>query len=448
MRELICRFNSKEDVDSLKLSGLEPIVTEYSLDNGEVLGYRPSSMTKPMMDKNDCLIHYRGMPEFQSKKIEPYQKVVFKTNKDSASLSKIFDQPITDKTKSIWYPKQELAPKSNYVVVGGYSDPKYPIYVVSKGRSETCLTSRFLSQMGVKHFVIVEEQEEIDYRKNLDLECATILILHRDYQLKYDVFSNIGSENGTGPGPARNFAWDHSKNLGYKWHWVMDDNAGEGFFWLYQNYKIKMRTGGFFACVEDFVNRYDNIAIAGLNYSKFCKEQDRLPPYVMNTRIYSFLLIRNDIDYRWRGRYNEDTDLSLRVLKDGWCTVQFNSFLAGKNTTQRNRGGNTDEFYAKEGTSNKSKMLKDMHPDVTELVYKFGRDHHIVDYSGFTQKLNPIIDLDSLDSINNYGLEMVELHEVDMGISKKEIDSKYGDYFSGPDLPEFRTYKKKSRFFK
>ena len=88
--------------------------------------------------------------------------------------------------------------------------------------------------------------------------------------------------------------------------------------------------------VENFVDRYDNIAIAGLNYSKFCKESDKTPAFVMNTRIYSFLLIRNDIPYRWRGRYNEDTDLSLRVLKDGWCTIQFNSFLAGKATTQKN----------------------------------------------------------------------------------------------------------------
>ena len=51
------------------------------------------------------------------------------------------------------------------------------------------------------------------------------------------------------------------------------------------------------------------------------------------------------MQYGWRGRYNEDTDLSLRALKDGWCTVLFNAFLIGKVTTMRMKGGNTDNVY-------------------------------------------------------------------------------------------------------
>jgi hypothetical protein len=99
------------------------------------------------------------------------------------------------------------------------------------------------------------------------------------------------------------------------------------------------------------------------------------------------LFIKNDIPYRWRGRYNEDTDLSLRVLKDGFCTFESNLFLGDKATTQRKGGGNTAEFYAEEGTSPKSQMLYDMHPDVTTLVERWGSPHHYVDYKGFTQPL-------------------------------------------------------------
>jgi hypothetical protein len=36
--------------------------------------------------------------------------------------------------------------------------------------------------------------------------------------------------------------------------------------------------------------------------------------------------------------------LSLRALKDGLCTILFNAFLAGKVTTLRMKGGNTDEL--------------------------------------------------------------------------------------------------------
>ena len=54
----------------------------------------------------------------------------------------------------------------------------------------------------------------------------------------------------------------------------------------------------------------------------------------------------------------------------------INEFLAEKAGTQTVKGGNTDEFYAKEGTKNKSKMLVDMHPDVARETFRFGRDLH------------------------------------------------------------------------
>jgi len=99
----------------------------------------------------------------------------------------------------------------------------------------------------------------------------------------------------------------------------------------------------------------------------------------------------------------------LRVLKDGWCTLQFNAFLCGKATTQRMSGGNTEEFYKKEGTINKSQMVADMHPDVAKVVWKFNRWHHKVDYKPFKdnkliRKPNVVIP----EGINNYGLVLTE----------------------------------------
>ena len=70
-----------------------------------------------------------------------------------------------------------------------------------------------------------------------------------------------------------------------------------------------------------------------------------IPPFTLNTRIYSMTLLRSELPYRWRGRYNEDTDLCLRALKDGWVTANFNAFLGDKATTMTMRGGNTDTVY-------------------------------------------------------------------------------------------------------
>lgn len=284
-------------------------------------------------------------------------------------------------------------------------NPNYPIYIVSKGRWETRLTSKVLDNLNVPYYVVVEEHEYEKYRAVIKEN--TILILPQKYLDDYDTCDDVVGK-GKGPGAARNFCWDHSISLGYARHWVMDDNIAS-FNRLNRNLMVKVTSGAIFKASEDFVDRYENVAIAGFNYDFFAKAKEALPAFVMNTRIYSCLLIKNDIPFRWRGRYNEDTDLSLRVLKAGLCTVQFNAFLQEKATTQTMRGGNTDEFYAKEGTLPKSQMIANLHPDVAEVVWRFNRWHHHVNYMPF--KPNSLIKKQGVvvpDGVNNYGMKIIE----------------------------------------
>lgn len=263
-------------------------------------------------------------------------------------------------------------------------NPKHPVYIVSKGRWEygLRLTSRALHEMGVPHYLVVEAAEADLYR---DTACgsATILTLDPAYQREYDTCDDLGDDKSKGPGPARNFAWDHAAYaLGAPWHWVMDDNI-QRFYRLNRNAKIPVADGTTLAVMEAFVERYENVAMAGPHYEAIIFRREKWPPFFLNTRIYSCNLIRNDLPYRWRGRYNEDTDLSLRMLKDGWVTILFNAFLQNKLATQRLKGGNTDAFYAAEGTDPKSRMLEDLHPDVAWVTERFGRTHHWVDYTPF-----------------------------------------------------------------
>ena len=290
-------------------------------------------------------------------------------------------------------------------------NPEYPIYIVSKGRWKSRLTSRALEYMKVPYHIIVEEAEYEEYAKVIDKD--KILITPEKYNTEYDVFWD-DDDSRLGPGAARNFAWQHSIEQGYDWHWVMDDNL-DAFHRLNNNIKSEVLSGTIFKCMEDFVMRYDNVAIAGPNYYSFCKANDAVPPFVKNTRIYSCLLIRNDIPYKWRGRYNEDTDICLRALKDGWSTIQFNAFLQGKVTTQRMKGGNHQQFYEKDGTYLKSKMLEDMHPDVAKVVWRFNRWHHHVDYRPFKNnrlkcKENIVIP----QEVNNYGMALKEWKREDL----------------------------------
>lgn len=218
------------------------------------------------------------------------------------------------------------------------TDTRYPVYIISKGRSDSMVTSQALSRMKIPHFISVEPQDMDLYEQALDTfgirKYVTLLLLP---------FSN----HGDGPGRARNWCWDHSMTNGHRRHWVLDDNIDD-FYRLHKNVRVRVESSAFFRPMEDFVDRYTNVKIAGPQYRFFCAPNQAYPAYVKNTRIYSCLLIENDCKHRWRGRYNEDTDICLRVLKDGDCTVQFNAFLQGKMATQTLSGGNTAEFYHKE----------------------------------------------------------------------------------------------------
>lgn len=275
--------------------------------------------------------------------------------------------------------------------------PQHPIYVVSKGRSQYMMTSRALTAMGVQHVIVVEPQEVDAYRAAVvtgKLQ-ATVIELDMRFKATYELCDDLGQSRSTGPGPARNFAWEQSAVSGAKWHWVMDDNI-DGIYRLHENRKTKCLTPAPFRAMEDYCERYANVAMAGPNYDFIVIASAKYPPIYRNTRIYSCNLIRNDVPFRWRGRYNEDTILSLDMLKAGWCTIEFNAFLQGKMPTQVMSGGNTADFYHREGvvgrgayadggTTAKSEMLAKVHPDVARVTWRFGRVHHYVNYRPFRE---------------------------------------------------------------
>jgi hypothetical protein len=261
---------------------------------------------------------------------------------------------------------------------------KYPLYIPSKGRWESRLTVKALDRIGVDYHVIVEEQEYRHYASVI--ECDRLLVLDPAYQRDYDACMDLLPHQSRGSGPARNFAWDHAiSEYGAERHWIVDDNIRH-FVRLNKNKKVNVADGQCFTAMEDFTDRYENIAISGPDYRFFAANSAPLDPFVLNKRVFSCILIRNDIPFRWRARYNEDLDLCLRVLKAGYCSVLFKAFLQDKMPTQSMKGGNTDEVY-REGTRAKSEMIVRLHPDCCRLADRYGRDHHHADFSQFTQRL-------------------------------------------------------------
>jgi len=243
--------------------------------------------------------------------------------------------------------------------------PKYPVYIISKGRYKKRQTSKALEKLNIPYRIVVEPQEYDQYAKVIDKE--KILVLP---------FQDLGE----GSIPARNWVWEHSIKEGHKKHWILDDNIS-GFGTQKYGRRVKTGCGDFFAQCENFVDRYKNIVLAGIRY-RFHHNYTKAP-YLLNTRIYSCILITNSINQRWRGKYNEDTDLSIRVLKEGHCTTLFTWCYCDKASTMTMKGGNTDELYANNGRKLMAESLQNQHPDIVTVTRKWDRWQHQVNYKGF-----------------------------------------------------------------
>jgi len=264
-------------------------------------------------------------------------------------------------------------------------NPIYPVYVISKGRADSRLTVKSLERLGVPYRIVIEKSEYKDYSAVIDPQ--NILTLPEGF--REDPLYAVPDHNGKVGGsiPVRNWVMEHSIAEGHKRHWILDDNIRH-FYRINRNLKTRVTNGTTFRLCEMFSDRYTNVGLSGMNYQFFVPKDHPKPPYHTNTRIYSCILVNNDIGFRWRGIYNEDTDLSLRVLKDNWCTILFNAFLCGKSATLTMGGGNTIDVYkhGQEEFDNRyafAKSLYDQHPDCVKITKKWGRYHHHVDYPKF-----------------------------------------------------------------
>jgi hypothetical protein len=358
--------------------------------------------------KSDVEKHWDGMPDFTMKDLKSWQSIVihFASIPDREKFAQLTGLHLTHRTRSVWYPKAEIGHFAGKRHLAAHAmNPRYPVYIISKGRWKSRKTARALDAIKVPYHIVVEPQEYEHY--------AAVIDPKKIIQLPKE---NYGGGCSI---PARNFVWRHSRKRGAERHWILDDNI-EGFFRLTDNLKAPVGDGTIFRAAEDFTDRYENVAISGFNYFMFApRKSGDIKPFKLNTRIYSCILLSNEAKdkdgnfYEWRGRYNEDTDLSLRALKDGWCTILFNAFLAFKATTMTMKGGNTESLYTgvKDGRKKMAESLMEQHPDVVKITRKWDRWQHHVDYSGFRQKLKPKPNIEELKQQNNHQIRLKVVEE-------------------------------------
>jgi hypothetical protein len=116
--------------------------------------------------------HWVDMPSFRNEKIPPYISftVRFNTKKAFMDFALKTGQTISVETKRIWYPERQNDDLSSTFWISSLKNknPRYPLYIVSKGRAGTRLTSRTLEKMKVPYFIAVEPQEYDQYAVFID----------------------------------------------------------------------------------------------------------------------------------------------------------------------------------------------------------------------------------------------------------------------------------------
>jgi len=358
---------------------------------------------------NDWKKEWIGMPEYNnSKQPEPLITATFNFRSEEDynrfkdlvrehvyNGKRVFDGKQLKEKKSTWFPLESRP--SEHVYIADKIMNRYPIYVPTKGRFKSRKTVRALLQIGADFKVVIEPQE-------LDVY-STILNENQILVLPYSEPDDSSQLVRT-----RNWIKEHSRECGYYRHWQLDDNI-KAFYRLNNNKRHKVLSPVIFRCIEDFVDRYKNVAMAGMNYMNYAIPDGR-PPYFINSRVYSMSLVNNELDYKWRGIFNDDTDICLRMLKDGYCTINFNAFSGDKDATMVTKGGNTPIYTTGDLRSDFVDSLIKQHPDVVKKVWRFDRWHHQVDYSQF--KKNILIKKDGLkipDEANEFGMELINARE-------------------------------------
>lgn len=253
---------------------------------------------------------------------------------------------------------------------------KFPIYIISKGRAYNPLTAKLFENSNINYLIAIEPQEEYEYAKVLSKNRLLIL-----------PFSNLG----LGSYPARNYCWEHAKNLGYKYHWLFDDNI-QGFYKWHNSKRKKINENiiDSIIYIENFTLK-NNISISGYEEPNFSIKVPKRP-FKINCHVYSAMLINNGLPYRWRLKYNEDVDLCLQVLHNKGTTASCIYYLADKvATSAKMKGGNQDELYKGNDPKKKllkAKMLESVWPQYAKTVIRFNRYHHKVDWRIFSKGIN------------------------------------------------------------
>lgn len=288
--------------------------------------------------------------------------------------------------------------------------PGCPIFIPSKGRYQfdRALTVRWLAAEAVPFTLAVETKELAAYAELCERVNAPA-----------ESVRDVGySDRGAGAAPARNLCREWAEEQGAARHWQIDDNCSGLLRW-YRRRRVPMRAGIGLRLMEEFTDRYENVALAGPTYEFFQNAARKPKPFTANVHVYSCTLVDHRIAARWRGPYNADTDICLQVLAAGWCTILFEAFIVKKAAAFKPNGkraveGGMSEYYVGDGRLKMARSLERRWPGVVTVSRRFRRPQHMVDWKKFDTPLRYRAGFDPsrLHPVDEHGMTLHAVGEV------------------------------------
>jgi len=293
---------------------------------------------------------WQGMPDFD-KADESFKIVIHfddeETREKYAEENKMQFVKTEKRTWSTWFPFRERddltslkyqPEESQENELTDLQKTNYPIYVLSKDRAGGSTTADILIKNNIEFEFVVEEQ---DFKSYLEAYPKTDII--------------VLPKNDQGIAYARNFCIEHSKEMGFEYHWQLDDNIKNFQFKDAENKRNTVDPFGMLRHTEEHIDQYMNIGGACFSHGAFAFGFKNDIDY--NKMIFCCQLINNSIETRFKKGTAEDVDFSAQLLTDGWCSIIFRTFLINKPKIGTQKGGNENE-YKEGGRESRNKQLQ------------------------------------------------------------------------------------------
>lgn len=241
------------------------------------------------------------------------------------------------------------------------SELRYPIFIPSRGRASCASTPGTLERDGLEYTLVVEPDEEQDYRRAFP-KAGVLALPECDRGIVY----------------VRQWTLDYARANGHERFWMLDDNIG-AFSRVAHRRCSPVPPSEALAYAESLAAL--RVGLVSLAHRSVAWRCDKAYSYSDSAATCCVLVHTGmGIDYRQSTAMKEDIDYTLQSIQAGWRTVYVMLYAQDKNAMATNTvGGLTEAYRRGDDRQAVAEMLR-LWPGTCKPVQKYGRLDLTVDW--------------------------------------------------------------------